>query len=129
MTKPDTRDDDKPPVVVNIFSFQLTLPRFDLALSDFTKAVAGLVAAGGIAGGAVVVSGVFDSSNPCPEGWSDTSVRDEHTLIYACERDGWLVVLNPDGTFSHGLQLDPPGADFVFRAEDGSIPVPGWPGQ
>src|SRR3990167_9699734 len=50
----------------------------------------------------------------CPNGWKDVSAEDEHALVKSCERDGWLVVLDQQGRFDHGFQLDTPGAEFKF---------------
>ena len=58
----------------------------------------------------------------CKSGWEDVSSRDEHTRISSCKRDGWLVVLDEDGKFQHGVELDTPGATFKFRPEE----VPDW---
>ena len=60
----------------------------------------------------------------CPGGWKDTSAEAEHAIVRSCSRDGWLVVLQ-DGRFSHGFQLDTPGARFVFDPRG----VPGWPSE
>ena len=61
-------------------------------------------------------------SRLCPDGWKDVSSFDEHGRVLACERDGWLVWLTEDKEFSHGLQLDTPGAEFVFDPAE----VPEW---
>jgi hypothetical protein len=61
----------------------------------------------------------------CPDGWEDTSTADEHTVVLSCERNNWLVVLNLDGTFSHGVQLNTEGAQFKFTPAE----VPGWPAR
>lgn len=34
----------------------------------------------------------------------------------------WVVVLNEDGTFSHGYPLDTAGADFIYVEDQ----IPGW---
>lgn len=58
----------------------------------------------------------------CPSGWQDTSADDEHALIKSCQKGNWLVVLDQQGKFNHALQLDTPGATFVFNEAD----VPEW---
>lgn len=58
----------------------------------------------------------------CPSGWKDTTERDEHTRVFSCLKDDWLVILDQDGKFQHAVQLDTPGANFVFD----STQVPGW---
>lgn len=60
---------------------------------------------------------------PCPDGWDDKSGTAEHTQVKSCEREGWLVILNQDESFNYGVQLDTPGAKFVFDRTK----VPGWP--
>lgn len=68
--------------------------------------------------------------NTCPSGWRDTSVDDTHTPVRKCERDEdgdgpigpWVVVLTSEGNFSHGVQLDTPGATII---EDPTL-VPKW---
>lgn len=58
----------------------------------------------------------------CNPGWEDKSVRTEHTVVFACFRDGWLVILNADGSFNQGHQDDTPGAVFIT---DPAL-IPGW---
>ena len=58
----------------------------------------------------------------CPSGWEDVSARDEHARVRSCESNGWLVILDQEGKFEHGFQLDKPGALFVFDSGQ----VPGW---
>ena len=58
----------------------------------------------------------------CPSGWKNTSSHDEHTQILSCEKDGWLVVLDGEGKFQHGIKLDTPGAEFTRNPAQ----VPGW---
>lgn len=70
-----------------------------------------------------VVSVLAPAASQCPSGWSDVSERDSHGQVLACERNGWLVILNPDRSFSHGFQVDTPGAEFKFSPAE----VPGWP--
>jgi hypothetical protein len=62
---------------------------------------------------------------PCPSGWEDKSSADEHTIVLSCERNNWLVILNPDGSFSHGVPLNTAGAGFVFDPRE----VPEWPAR
>lgn len=62
---------------------------------------------------------------PCPDGWEDKSSADEHTIVLSCERNNWLVVLNPDGSFSHGVPLNTAGAGFVFDPRE----VAEWPAR
>lgn len=92
--------------------------------------VAGVFLAGMFAGGEVDTPISHDAETPaveapCPSGWTDTSTADEHTIVLSCERNGWLVVLNPDGSFSHGVQLNTEGAQFKFNPRE----VQGWPAQ
>ena len=56
------------------------------------------------------------------EGWQDTSVFDNHAaaINFTGLKDGWLVVLNQDGSFSHAYK-DGVG-DFVTEPSE----VPGW---
>ena len=61
-------------------------------------------------------------SGQCPGGWEDRSARDEHARVRSCERNGWLVILDQEGKFQHGFQLDKPGAVFVLNP----ALVPGW---
>lgn len=61
-------------------------------------------------------------SDFCPDGWKDTSSSDIHTPVKSCSRGNWLVILNDDETFSHGVQLNTPAAVFIF---DPAL-VPGW---
>jgi hypothetical protein len=61
-------------------------------------------------------------SAPCPDGWADTSKEVEHAIVLSCEKDEWLVILHVDGTFSHGLQKNTPGAKFVYDPQE----VDGW---
>ena len=58
----------------------------------------------------------------CPSGWDDVSATDVHMRSLACLRDGWLVVLTPDGLFSHAIQDNVPGSVIV---ED-PTQVPEW---
>ena|SRR3990167_11071572 len=62
----------------------------------------------------------------CPSGWKDVSATDLHVRVLSCERvvagTRWLVILNPDGTFSYGVPVDMPGA-LIIRDE---TLVPGW---
>jgi len=60
---------------------------------------------------------------PCPDGWADTSKEADHAIVLSCEKDEWLVILHGDGTFSHALQKDTPGAAFVYDPRE----VDGWP--
>lgn len=64
-----------------------------------------------------------DLAGRCPGGWEDVSENDVHTLVRACEKDGWLVVLDQKGNFDHGFQIDTAGAEFKFDPSE----VPGWP--
>jgi len=94
-------------------------------------AVAGLIVGAGVAVG-LVEPAVTDKPPetpavhaPCPDGWEDTSTADEHTIVLSCARNNWLVVLNPDGSFGHGVQLNTEGAQFKFSPAE----VPGWPAR
>jgi hypothetical protein len=62
----------------------------------------------------------------CPAGWNDESATDEHAVVRSCSRevDGvrWLVFLDEQGDFSHGLATDTPGAEFVEDPDE----VPAW---
>jgi len=62
-------------------------------------------------------------SAPCPDGWADTSKEVEHAIVLSCEKDDWLVILHSDGTFSHALKKNTPGAVFVYDSRE----VNGWP--
>ena len=62
------------------------------------------------------------ASRTCRSGWTNTSARDEHTQVLSCERDGWLVVLTPEGEFERALRLDTDGAEWITDPEE----VPGW---
>jgi hypothetical protein len=105
-------------------------------MSDTQKAILGVLGAAG-----VFFAGLFagsevetpissppetpDISAPCPDGWEDKSSADEHTIVLSCERNNWLVVLNPDGSFSHGVPLNTAGAGFVFDPRE----VAEWPAR
>lgn len=59
----------------------------------------------------------------CPNNWADKSgTGEDHVPMLACEKDGWLVVLNIDGSFNQSLHLDTPGADWINTPE-----ASGWP--
>jgi hypothetical protein len=93
----------------------------------------------GVLGALVTVSTIFTANEvahekppetpaveaPCPDGWADTSKEVEHAIVLSCEKDQWLVILHVDGTFSHGLQKNTPGAVFVYDPRE----VTGWPAQ
>jgi hypothetical protein len=59
-------------------------------------------------------------TSPCPGGWRDTSTKDEHQRVLSCSKDGWLVILNEDGSFNYAW--DGVSPDFV---RDPAL-VPGW---
>lgn len=94
--------------------------------------VALVVGVSSFAGGAVtehqapVVQDVEDfvanapAFSPCPSGWKDTSSRDEHTVVMSCSKDGWLVILDPNGGFGYALQ------DGRSEFETDPRKVPGW---
>ena len=86
--------------------------------------------AGNFSGGYVEPAGRLEdllpsspSEKPCPSGWANTSVEADHVVIRSCERNGWLVILAADGSFSHAYQPNVQGAAFVFEPRS----VPGWP--
>ena len=84
--------------------------------------------AGNFSGGYIEPGGrIGDAFTPteqaCPSGWANNSVKADHVVIKSCERDGWLVVLNAEGQFSHGYMPNVQGAAFVFDSEK----VPNWP--
>lgn len=66
---------------------------------------------------------VVGISRTCPGGWANTSGRDEHLQRLSCEKAGWQVVLDGEGKFQHAVQLDTPGAQFIYD----KTKVPGWP--
>ena len=53
-------------------------------------------------------------------GWTDTSTEADHALVISCTRDGWIVILAPDKSFSHAL--NPAGNAFEFDPAK----VPNW---
>lgn len=57
----------------------------------------------------------------CPSGWKDTSNRDEHSPVFSCSRQGWLVILHPDGSFNYAWKDF--SADFTYN----QLEVSGWP--
>ena len=69
-------------------------------------------------------------ANLCPDGWIDTSSKDDHGLVLSCSREWtvngqnqrWLVILNQDGSFNYGLQTEPPAKEFVWD----KAKVPWW---
>ena len=65
------------------------------------------------------------ASRTCPSGWSNTSARDEHLQVLSCQKAGWLVVLDAEGKFQYGVQLDTQGAEFQYNPSN----VPGWASQ
>ena len=110
---------------------------FDIrhALAGGGAAVALVVAAAGFGAGDAINPNVADKAtepliavfapaepSPCPSGWEYEPAKDEHTIVEACDRGGWRVILNAEGGFSHGWQPDTPGSRFVFNPEE----VPGW---
>ena len=54
------------------------------------------------------------------EGWENTSIEADHALVISCTRDGWIVILAPDKSFSHAL--NPAGNAFEFDPAK----VPNW---
>lgn len=82
-------------------------------------AVVGVVVASVVGGSQVNEQLATDSF--CPSGWEQhDDAGDDHTIVYSCERNGVLVVLNPDKTFNFAFVPGQP--DFVH---DPSA-VPGW---
>lgn len=97
------------------------------ALSQGGWAVAVVMLIAGLFGGEqakpidnVVQPAFAPASSPCPDGWRDTSTSDEHGYVLSCSRNGWLVVLDPDGTFNIAWQDGSP----TFTADPKA--VPGW---
>lgn len=70
-----------------------------------------------------IAQSVGIGSRTCPGGWANTSARDEHLQRLSCQRDGWMVVLDAEGKFQYGFQLDTPGAKFLY---DKTL-IPDWP--
>lgn len=91
-------------------------------------AVAGSVLgfAGFVAGGGDVQDlspvALSPAESRCPEGWKDTSEEADHAIVLKCEKGDWIVYLREGGTFSHALQKNTPGAQFIFDPKE----VPGW---
>lgn len=101
-------------------------------MSETQKAILALLGAGGMFVAGLFTGGeVKEDKQPetpaisadCPDGWADTSKEVDHAIVLSCEKDDWLVILHSDRTFSHGLQKNTPGAQFVFDERG----VPGWP--
>jgi len=103
-------------------------------MSDYEKLIIGAIGGGILAVAGMFVADKADVLPPpespainahCPSGWADTSKEVEHAIVLSCEKDEWLVILHSDGTFSHGLQKNTPGAAFVYDPRE----VRGWPAQ
>ena len=64
----------------------------------------------------------FSPSESCfgREGWKNTSTEADHAVVISCTRDGWIVILAPDKSFSHAL--NPAGNAFEFDPAK----VPNW---
>ncbi len=62
----------------------------------------------------------FSPANGCPTGWADSSATDEHTVVFSCSKDGWLVILNGDKSFNYAWDGRSP--EFEYD----SSRVPGW---
>lgn len=63
----------------------------------------------------------FAPASICPAGWKDTSsTAEEHLKVLSCSRDGWLVILTPEGKFDHGWD----GVSPTFEFDESK--VPGW---
>lgn len=58
----------------------------------------------------------------CPAKWERHVETDADAIVISCTRDGFIVYLHPDGSFSHAWEKDK-GADFIFD----SRLVPQWP--
>lgn len=59
----------------------------------------------------------------CPGGWANTSSHDEHLQRQSCQKGKWLAVLDGEGKFVYGIELDTPGAQFQYDKSK----VPDWP--
>jgi hypothetical protein len=77
---------------------------------------------------------------PCPSGWGYDPAEDSLSIVRACNRGSWRVIMFPDGTANYGYEMDTPGAEFIFHDDLGwyvlldgiqwrrpEITVPGWP--
>ena len=62
-------------------------------------------------------------SRTCPSGWVNKSSSDEHVRVKACEKDGYLVVLDEADKFQHAIPLDKPGSQPILNP----LLVPNWP--
>lgn len=67
-----------------------------------------------------------EAKSLCPDTWSYTAVRDEHTRVVSCTKESWIVILQEDGSPSHAYQKNTPGAQFVFPGQPGWSAVE-WP--
>lgn len=90
--------------------------------------------ASGLGGGLLVLSAMFGldktdiappadqpaAESPCPVGWQDASDTAQDTLVLACKRDGWLVILTPSGAFERAWKEGL--ADWTTDPE-----IAGWP--
>lgn len=68
-----------------------------------------------------VAQGLGWKEDQC-RGWKDISDRDEHAPVKACREGDWIVILTPNGAFSHAFQADTPNAVMVYD----ETAVPGW---
>ena len=68
-----------------------------------------------------LIAGSPAAESPCPDGWADTSTRDEHAIVLSCQLDGWTVWLTPEGQFNYAW--DGKSKDFQYDAGK----VPAWP--
>mgnify|MGYP001566801221 CR=1 FL=1 len=81
---------------------------------------------GGLTGTALTLGGItaLDEApsvpTVCPVGWADTSSQDGHLVVSSCFKDGWLVILDPDHSFSYAWQDGSPAFEFD------SSKVAGW---
>ena len=80
--------------------------------------------AGSLFGGSGAPDAAIDAvSSPaarCPDGWKDTTVKDEHLVAYSCSWGDYIVYLNGDMSFSHAW--DNRSSDFIYDASK----VPAW---
>lgn len=68
-----------------------------------------------------VVADVATGSQ-CPSGWENTSSESVDAPVKSCSRGNWVVVLTNEGKFSHGVELNRPGAVIIY---DEAL-VPDW---